>query len=376
MRKRFIFTLCSIVIVGLTPIILGGNLPAGDHIDQEQTHCDRFWSTNYPGEFAQSFKPTVKTITRVQLYGFRNNTPGNLRISIRDSLNGDDLTYSILHPDMVDTFPEWFEVDLLDINITPGDTYYIVWAPLSHTDNISNCYWWGDNFGSPGHDAYPDGIEYRLGDAKQYSDFCFKTYGYSIPDVTILNPTDQSNVSGIVEIIGNAYDSDGSIERVEVKIDDNSWIPAIGTNSWSYNWDTTSVSNGIHTIYARSFDGEYYSNIASIDVYVENIGVLEIGDIQGGLSIVSARINNTGDIAVTNLSWMITIDGGIMNLIHLYSTDTIPVLPAGLSITIVTTNSIFGFGWADIHITAVGDNAPLVEKRATGFVIGPFIFCQ
>lgn len=363
------------VIIGLNPIILGINLP-GDHIDQEQTYCDRFWSTNYSGEFAQSFKPTVKTLTRIQLYGFRNNTPGDLKISIRDTLDGSDLTYSILHPDMIDTFPEWFEIDLPDINITPGNTYYIVWAPLSSTDNISNCYWWGDNFGSPGHDAYPDGIEYRLGDAKLYSDFCFKTYGYSIPDITILNPADGSNVSGIIEIRGTASDTDGVIHRVDVKIDDNSWIPVSGTTNWSYNWDTRSVANGLHTIYARSYDGEYYSNIAAIDVYVENIGVLEIGDIQGGLSIISARINNTADIDITNLSWMITIDGGIMNLIHIYSTDTIPILPAGLSITVVTTNSIFGFGWVDIHITAVGDNAPLVEKWATGFVIGPFIFCQ
>ena len=375
MQNRVIFILSIITVIGLNPIILSENLP-GDHIDQEQTHYDLYCATYYPGEFAQSFKPTVKTLTRLQLYGFRNNTPGDLKISIRDRLDGENLTSTILHPDMVDIYPEWFEIDIPDINITPGDTYYIVWAPLSPHDNTSNCYYWAINIGSPGHDEYLNGSAYQLGVVQEYSDFCFKIYGYSIPDITILNPTGYSNVSGIIEINGTAYDIDGTIQRVEIKIDDGSWIVATGTNSWSYNWDTTEVSNGLHTIYARSFDGEYYSEIASIDVYVENIGILEIEDIQGGLSIISARINNTGDIAVTNLSWMITIDGGIMNLIHLYSTDTISILPAGLSVIIVTTNSIFGFGWVDIHITAVGDNAPMVEKWVTGFVVGPFIFCQ
>jgi len=62
-----------------------------------------------------------------------------------------------------------------------------------------------------------------------------------------------------------------TVQFVEVKIDNGSWQLANGTASWSFEWDTTTVDNGWHTIYVRAFDGVDYSEIKSVDVYVNNI---------------------------------------------------------------------------------------------------------
>ena len=87
--------------------------------------------------------------------------------------------------------------------------------------------------------------------------------------VEITFPTQNGIVEGIVTVIGTAI-ADDTVQKVEVKIDSGSWILANGTESWSYKWDTTSVSNGDHTIHARSYDGNDYSNIDSVDSTVDN----------------------------------------------------------------------------------------------------------
>jgi len=91
------------------------------------------------------------------------------------------------------------------------------------------------------------------------------------PTVSITSPTEGTTVSGTVSISGTSNDTDGTVQSVQVKIDTGSWIDATGTTSWSYSWDTTTVANGSHTIYARSYDGTNYSNISSVTVVVSNI---------------------------------------------------------------------------------------------------------
>jgi hypothetical protein len=90
------------------------------------------------------------------------------------------------------------------------------------------------------------------------------------PIVEITYPTEGQEVSGIITITGNADDEDGTVEYVEVKIDQENWEKATGTTSWTQEWDTTKYSDGSHTIQARSYDGEDYSTIYTINVYVYN----------------------------------------------------------------------------------------------------------
>jgi hypothetical protein len=90
------------------------------------------------------------------------------------------------------------------------------------------------------------------------------------PKVEITNPEEGQTVSGIINIFGTAADSDGEVELVEVKIDEEAWKTATGTESWSIEWNTSNYTNGNHSIYARSYDGTNYSKIDIVNVTVEN----------------------------------------------------------------------------------------------------------
>lgn len=98
------------------------------------------------------------------------------------------------------------------------------------------------------------------------------------PECEILAPGHGDSISGSYTIRGDASDPDGSLNKVEIRIDDGDWILANGRTSWSLEWDTSTLSNGEHTIYARSFDGEDYSSTDSVTVTVDNVEVQE-GDL-------------------------------------------------------------------------------------------------
>ena len=75
--------------------------------------------------------------------------------------------------------------------------------------------------------------------------------------------------------------------------------------------------------------------------------VLNITNITGSKGI-SAVIQNTGTAAANNLTWTITITGGIFHLIHKTITGTMATLPEG-NWTIITSGLFFGLG--NINIT-------------------------
>jgi outer membrane protein assembly factor BamB len=93
-----------------------------------------------------------------------------------------------------------------------------------------------------------------------------------LPLVTIVNPTHQTNVQGLVIISGTAYSKENSIKFVEVQINNGDWVKANGTTNWTYQWDTTRIQNGTYQIEARSNDGSRHSDIQLIRVIVNNDG--------------------------------------------------------------------------------------------------------
>ena len=93
------------------------------------------------------------------------------------------------------------------------------------------------------------------------------------PSVNITHPRDREKVSGMVLISGTASDSPmdtNELTGVELSIDSRDYEQASGLNAWEYQWDTTSYSEGLHTINARSYDDEDNSEVRSIDVIVDN----------------------------------------------------------------------------------------------------------
>jgi WD40 repeat protein len=91
------------------------------------------------------------------------------------------------------------------------------------------------------------------------------------PEVTLASPTSGEEVKKGILLEGLASDPDsGVVTKVQVRIDNEAWQDATGTFAWSFYWDTTTVSNGAHTLTVRSFDGEDYSQPVEIEVVVKN----------------------------------------------------------------------------------------------------------
>ncbi|MEE9507264.1 MAG: NosD domain-containing protein [Thermoplasmata archaeon] len=91
-----------------------------------------------------------------------------------------------------------------------------------------------------------------------------------LPTCTIVSPVQGETVSGNYTISGTASDREGTLETVEVRIDDGPWAGADGTESWSFTWNTETVPDGDHTIHARSYDGMNYSDVTQVAVSVGN----------------------------------------------------------------------------------------------------------
>ena len=369
MNTKFFCLIAAILLIVVLHPVLVATPP--EHLDQEQTSCGgSYYATAYPGKLAQSFKPTLNTLTKVKLYGWRNESPPNaLKISIRASLNGQDLTSVIVEPGQLLTYTSsWFEADFPNISVTPEATYYLIWSPTEGDDH-EPYFWWCYAQANPGEDFYDRGAQFINGEEMDRADFCFQTYGYAIPTVTIKNPSDGTEIGGIISINGTADDFDGSIEKVQVKIDNNQWNNATGNITWSYQWDSRTVGNGWHTISARSYDGESYSEIVSITVNIKN-SVINIEGLSGGFGTVRATIHNMGEESVYGVVWSIKVTGGFLDLIDVNTTGEIDMMEEHSKIDIASNDSMFGLGLVDVMVTVKAENANEQNIQRDGFIIG------
>lgn len=342
-----------------------------DYPDQWNTNSNSEWGVPSPEKLAQSFQPTRNILTRVELYCWRMNlSSGTIKISIRNNLYGLDLTArtksvtSIPYGDWTNS--AWVEFDFPDISVTPEQTYYIVWEPSS-TDSGNLTYWRNQ---APG--TYNKGTFWWYDGGTWYSnatDFTFRTYGInnSAPTVSITYPENEENIANSITITGIAQDLDGNeqLEEVSIRIDNESWITANGTTNWSYYWDSRTVEDGFHTLYARSFDGYLYSDEDFVIVNVSNSGGIIVNEILGDFR-VSAVIENTGSETIYNIPWSIEMEGGTF-LAGEYSEGFIPELEAGNSMTL-RQFTLFGVGNTIITVTA-----DINQKQATAFILGPLV---
>jgi parallel beta-helix repeat protein len=97
------------------------------------------------------------------------------------------------------------------------------------------------------------------------------------PACNISDPTPDAIVSGILTIKGEAHDSDGSVEFVEIRINNGNWTQVTGRTAWTFDWDTTTVPDGQHAIHVRSFDGMDYSAEVSVIVMIDNLDPRDSG---------------------------------------------------------------------------------------------------
>ena len=90
------------------------------------------------------------------------------------------------------------------------------------------------------------------------------------PSITITSPTNNQTVSGTITISANVTDNT-SVAGVTFKIDNNNLGNEISTPPYQTTWDTTTVSNGQHTIYVIARDSAGNTSTSSIQVLVQNI---------------------------------------------------------------------------------------------------------
>jgi len=157
-----------------------------DEIDQQQP--TKTGNTFLMGDAlkAQSFVPTKNELTRVELFVYKHGTMNaDFVVSIREELTGSDLTVASKQANQIPSdinLQDWVEFDFNDIQVTPGDTYYIVCT--TQGGNLDNCY----VLGMANNDPYPQGDAWEYGVFTGYVwekmedpsgrpyDLCFRTY--------------------------------------------------------------------------------------------------------------------------------------------------------------------------------------------------------
>ena len=73
------------------------------------------------------------------------------------------------------------------------------------------------------------------------------------PTISMVAPTNGALISGNLLSSGTAGDNVG-VQKVEIELDNGSWVTVNGTTSWSYNLNSSNFLNGPHLISARATD--------------------------------------------------------------------------------------------------------------------------
>ena len=135
---------------------------------------------------AQSFVPTQSNLAKVKIKVSATGVPSSdLIISVRSSLDGNDLAYKRITPSRLGWYSDWVTFDILDIPLTPGQTYYIVGrsADASSGSKEVGFYTW-ETYISVAGDAYPIGETFVNAGSGWLSvplfnvDMTFQTWGY------------------------------------------------------------------------------------------------------------------------------------------------------------------------------------------------------
>ncbi|NIR12629.1 MAG: hypothetical protein GWN86_01205 [Desulfobacterales bacterium] len=104
------------------------------------------------------------------------------------------------------------------------------------------------------------------------------------PTCEIVDPAEGQVINGTYRVLVDATD-DSQVSKVELSIDSGSWIDITANfdgTYYYYDWDTTTVSDGSHTLDARATDDASQITYASqVTVTVDNIAgeKMHVGDI-------------------------------------------------------------------------------------------------
>jgi subtilisin family serine protease len=121
-----------------------------------------------------------------------------------------------------------------------------------------------------------------------------KVIGEDYQTIQIESHEPFDEVHNIISINGRASVSKGNIQKVEFNINDGEWATAEGQDEWSFEFDTTTVKNGLQTINIRSSDGIEYSQVYDLVLNVVNIGCEFLEPTNGSVVKGTVLIQGTG----------------------------------------------------------------------------------
>jgi Carboxypeptidase regulatory-like domain len=93
-------------------------------------------------------------------------------------------------------------------------------------------------------------------------------------------------------------------------------------------------------------------------------------------SISPFTIKNVGNTTAFNVSWSITINGGIILIGKSSSGVLLGSLEPGQEVMVRSSKFLLGFGYIEITFAAWADNAPMVSVKITGRLLLYFFFPQ
>ena len=235
-----------------------------DYLDQEQKYCCGYADPIYDDKpLSQSFIPSYKVITRVELMIVKRYNPDGFTVSVRSDIDGEDLTSVYLSADEIAEDMSWKNFDFQDLDVIPGETYYTVCTSEKTEDN--NMYFW--YFGI--YDSYVDGCAWVFNNDWSILtfggfpdiDLGFKTFGL---DTNLPNkPTKPSgSTSGKinVEYTYNTSTTDPDGDQLSYLFD---W--GDGTDSgWVGSYDSGDIARASHTWTKKN---SYSVKVKAKDIY-------------------------------------------------------------------------------------------------------------
>jgi hypothetical protein len=220
---------------------------------------------------AQSFKPTLSTLTKVKLWLKATSTPEYVYyyVYIKQTLTGSVLTSASILSSSIIVGTGLYTFDFPDITVTPGATYYIVVRGVT-SQTGSPVYWW---YGYP--NPYTNGYAFDENIDGSWSlfhpsghdvDFCFETYGIpSGPNSPPNTPTPLSGPSSgttgsTLSYTTSTTDPDNDYIYYGLEEDGDS------TSDW---WSSSPYPSGaLITVYITfGSAGTYYIRVQAKDIH-------------------------------------------------------------------------------------------------------------
>lgn len=200
------------------------------------------------------------------------------------------------------------------------------------------------------------------------------------PMVSLTNPADNSSVSGTVTLTANASDDIG-VTSVEFSVDGLLLgVDTDGSDGWSFAWETTSATEGAHSVSAIATDSIGQTGTDSISVIVDNQTdpTLHVGDLDGSSILagnggkwsatVIITIHDGGESPVANANvsgdWVAGIIGA-----EVCTTDTLgqcAITRTGVRRNILSTSfSVSGVSHATLAYDGTENHDPDDDSNGT-----------